>query len=432
MLWLPPAIGLQGHAAAGQRPRRSSTRSRSSTSSPRPTIPADVARRRRTRRRTKSGTKYVVRAAGHRQGEGALLRHRHVQLHRVGQRGPDVRLDGDAQAPATVAAVPPARGDGGDADVDDRGRARAVLGRRRRRWRSGGKPLPGMPTGALLRGRDARRSTKASTTPPPVPPDVAKPPGGREEDREGRVLQACSRPARAAPSRSRPTRVQRALHGLDDRRPDVRLVGDQGRAGGVLARRRDRRLDRRHPADVGRRQGAVLDPRGARVQGRARPAAGHAGVRRRAARDQAGGREGCARRRRRSRHGGAPAGIPAPPDVAAPPKDAKKSPTGVSYKVLDAPARAARSRPPTDTVKVHYTGWTTDGKMFDSSVHARPAGRVPAERRDRRLDRRHPADVGRRQGAVLDPRGARLQGPAGPPAGHAGVRRRAARDQAGG
>jgi len=72
-----------------------------------------------------------------------------------------------------------------------------------------------------------------------------------------------------------------------------------------------------------------------------------------------------------ARDPGAPAGepgdIPAPPDVAAPPKDARTSPKGVFYKVLVAGKGGPR---PTaqDTVKVHYTGWTTDGKMFDSSV----------------------------------------------------------------
>jgi FKBP-type peptidyl-prolyl cis-trans isomerase len=59
--------------------------------------------------------------------------------------------------------------------------------------------------------------------------------------------------------------------------------------------------------------------------------------------------------------------IPAPPDVAAPPKDALTSPKGVFYKVLTA-GKGGPKPTAEDTVRVHYTGWTTDGKMFDSSV----------------------------------------------------------------
>jgi len=57
----------------------------------------------------------------------------------------------------------------------------------------------------------------------------------------------------------------------------------------------------------------------------------------------------------------------APADVAAPPPDAQKTKSGLAYKVLkagtgtDHPKRSSK-------VTVHYTGWTTDGKMFDSSV----------------------------------------------------------------
>jgi FKBP-type peptidyl-prolyl cis-trans isomerase len=62
-------------------------------------------------------------------------------------------------------------------------------------------------------------------------------------------------------------------------------------------------------------------------------------------------------------------GIPnrAPSDVKAPPSDAKKTASGLSYKVL---TKGTGARHPTSAsqVTVHYTGWTTDGKMFDSSV----------------------------------------------------------------
>ncbi len=64
-----------------------------------------------------------------------------------------------------------------------------------------------------------------------------------------------------------------------------------------------------------------------------------------------------------------PGDIPAPSDVAEPPKDALKTANGVAYKVITASKGASSDKPEAaDTVEVHYTGWTTDGKMFDSSV----------------------------------------------------------------
>jgi peptidylprolyl isomerase len=59
--------------------------------------------------------------------------------------------------------------------------------------------------------------------------------------------------------------------------------------------------------------------------------------------------------------------IPAPPDVAAPPADAQKTASGLASKVLQ-PGTGTEHPTVDSKVKVHYTGWTTDGKMFDSSV----------------------------------------------------------------
>ena len=59
--------------------------------------------------------------------------------------------------------------------------------------------------------------------------------------------------------------------------------------------------------------------------------------------------------------------LPAPPDVAAAPADAVKTESGLASKVLTKGTGAANPTP-NDIVRVHYTGWTTDGKMFDSSV----------------------------------------------------------------
>ena len=64
---------------------------------------------------------------------------------------------------------------------------------------------------------------------------------------------------------------------------------------------------------------------------------------------------------------------PAPADVAAAPADAIKTASGLAYKVLTKGTET--DKPSADSkVSVHYTGWTTDGKMFDSSVmRGRPA-----------------------------------------------------------
>ena len=62
----------------------------------------------------------------------------------------------------------------------------------------------------------------------------------------------------------------------------------------------------------------------------------------------------------------------APDDVAAPPEDAQTTETGLAYRVLQ--EGSGDSPGEMDTVKVHYTGWTTDGEKFDSSVdRGRPA-----------------------------------------------------------
>ncbi len=63
----------------------------------------------------------------------------------------------------------------------------------------------------------------------------------------------------------------------------------------------------------------------------------------------------------------APIAPTTPPDVKVAPADAKKTASGLAYKVL---TKGTGTRHPlaTSNVEVHYSGWTTDGKMFDSSV----------------------------------------------------------------
>lgn len=56
-----------------------------------------------------------------------------------------------------------------------------------------------------------------------------------------------------------------------------------------------------------------------------------------------------------------------PENVKKPPADAQRAHGGLAYKVLT-PGTGTRHPKPVDQVTVHYTGWTTNGKMFDSSV----------------------------------------------------------------
>jgi FKBP-type peptidyl-prolyl cis-trans isomerase len=56
-----------------------------------------------------------------------------------------------------------------------------------------------------------------------------------------------------------------------------------------------------------------------------------------------------------------------PKDVNAIPSDAEVTASGLASRVLQA-GSGSESPAAADTVTVHYSGWTTDGKMFDSSV----------------------------------------------------------------
>ena len=56
-----------------------------------------------------------------------------------------------------------------------------------------------------------------------------------------------------------------------------------------------------------------------------------------------------------------------PPDVAAPPADAVSTRSGLASKVIVSGTGTVHPTP-TSRVTVHYSGWTTDGRMFDSSV----------------------------------------------------------------
>jgi FKBP-type peptidyl-prolyl cis-trans isomerase len=71
-----------------------------------------------------------------------------------------------------------------------------------------------------------------------------------------------------------------------------------------------------------------------------------------------------------------PGALPPPADVKAAPADAEKTPSGLASKVLE---KGTGTEHPVaeDVVEVHYTGWTTDGRMFDSSVVRKTPAKFP-------------------------------------------------------
>mgnify|MGYP002265792846 CR=1 FL=1 len=68
-----------------------------------------------------------------------------------------------------------------------------------------------------------------------------------------------------------------------------------------------------------------------------------------------------------------------PDDLAAPPAEAKKTKGGVAYNVLTKGTGTAHPDP-WDQVEVHYSGWTSDGKMFDSSISRGKPAKFPLNR----------------------------------------------------
>ena len=93
----------------------------------------------------------------------------------------------------------------------------------------------------------------------------------------------------------------------------------------------------------------------------------------------------------------------APADVKAPPADAKKTASGLAYKVLKQGTGGAAS-------EVEQPGHGALHRLDDRREdvrqlgRARRAGDLPARRRDRGMDRRRAADGRRREDALLDSR----------------------------
>lgn len=68
-----------------------------------------------------------------------------------------------------------------------------------------------------------------------------------------------------------------------------------------------------------------------------------------------------------------------PADVSAPPGNAQKLPSGLAYQSLR-PGTGSEHPDMDSIVTVNYTGWTTDGKMFDSSLTTGEPATFPLNR----------------------------------------------------
>jgi len=60
---------------------------------------------------------------------------------------------------------------------------------------------------------------------------------------------------------------------------------------------------------------------------------------------------------------------PAPADVGAVPADASRTASGLAYRVIKKGKNPSQAHPTLESlITIDYSGWTTDGKLFDSSI----------------------------------------------------------------
>ncbi len=90
-----------------------------------------------------------------------------------------------------------------------------------------------------------------------------------------------------------------------------------------------------------------------------------------------------------------------PADVAAAPADANKTASGLASKLL-AEGKGESFPKLKSVVTVHYSGWTTDGKLFDSSLERGYASHLCTQSRHPWMARRRAIDEGRRKTPLLD------------------------------
>ncbi|MEO8703130.1 MAG: FKBP-type peptidyl-prolyl cis-trans isomerase [Kofleriaceae bacterium] len=353
MLWMPPAIGYKGPPTG-----------KAETLVyeidlveilPAPAIPQELQPP-ATAQTTKSGVKYVsVRA-----GTGADKVHSFdtVTFNYTGWES-DGHMFDSTEMRKRPATMPPFKQTRVMEDI----LTAMTAGERVRFWVDAdtmgkGKPLPGAPKGLLTYEVEVLQIAKG-IAPPPAPADVAAPPAGVQKTAKGvsyKVLRAGKGGAKCKPNET--VRVNYTGWTTDGRMFDSSAIKGEPtefRLDGVIAGWTDG-LQLMSVGDKYRfwipeemaYKGAPNRPQGMlvfeieMVEIKAPPPPGA------------------------DPHGKGGAIPPAPPDVAKPPADALKTEKGVFYKFLG-PKKTGSKPAPSSRVKVHYSGWTTDGKGFDSS-----------------------------------------------------------------
>jgi peptidylprolyl isomerase len=334
---------------------------------PAPAVPPDVKAPPANARTTKTGAKFVVVKPG--DGKTPKARNFDTVTFDYTAWDNEGRMFDSTEMRKRPAVVPPYR----QALVMEEILTTVAKGDRVRMWVDAEKmavagKASGLPAGLLCYELEIKEIEKAPGTPPPVPADVKAPPATAKKTEKGvfyRVLKTGKGGPKPGPTET--VKVNYTGWGTDGRMfdsSDVKGQPAEFALNGVIAGWTDGLQvmsvgDRvrfwipeelAYKGSPGKPQGMlVFEIELLEIKAPQPEDDGH------------GHGDPHAKK------GPKPGDQPAPPDVAAPPKDAKKTAKGVFYKILS-PKKGAAHPTAGDTVKVHYTGWTTDGVQFDSSI----------------------------------------------------------------
>jgi FKBP-type peptidyl-prolyl cis-trans isomerase len=364
MLWLPPEIGYKAAPPAGTVPETLVYEVEIVEILAAPDVPEDVGKPPVNADKLKSGLVFKVVKAGTGKEKARTFDTVTFNYTAWDEEG---RMFDSTEMRKRPATVPPFR----QTVVMEEILTSMTAGERRRFWipsekmSTAGKPLPGLPAGMLTYEIEMITIAKG-TEPPPVPRDLKAPPADAQKTEKGvyyKVLKQGVGDTKPGPIDK--VKVHYTGWSTDGRMFDSSVVKNEPAEfsmDGVIAGWTDglqlmRAGDRYrfwipdelgYKGAAGRPQGMlVFDIEMLEVLPQTKPLTDTGRV-------EIGGEP-------LNIEGAAP-----PPDVAAPPADAKKSPKGVSYKILKS-VPGAKHPTLADTITANYTGWTTDGKEFDSS-----------------------------------------------------------------